>query len=69
MSDLTLRSDQWDIRLNFDGGWPDVNAFVDTLDSYVSGGSVRYLHVSGLEIGTNPSYTSFGKQHIHVAGS
>ena len=66
MNDFTKRSDQFDIRINIiDNVWLDT--FIDSLPNYCNGGSVRYMHVSGVEIGDNPDYDSYGKAHIHIA--
>lgn len=66
MSDLSNRSDQWDIRINLPSDtWLD--NFLASLPSYVSVGSVRYMHVTGIEIGDNPAYDSFKQRHVHIA--
>ncbi len=65
-NDFMRRSDQWDIRLNI----PDVNwidEFVKTCVDYCKSGSVRYMHVSGAEVGDVPGRSSFGMLHIHIA--
>lgn len=65
-NDFTRRSDQWDIRLNI-----TTTSYLDRLlgvcDLYCRNGSVKYLHVSGVEIGTNPAYDSYGNSHVHIA--
>lgn len=66
MSDLSNRSDQWDIRINLPSRkWLD--AFIDELEIYCTTGSVRYLHVSGIELGDNPDFDSYGVEHVHIA--
>ena len=34
---------------------------------YCDSGSVRYMHVSGVKLGDNSEYDSFGKLHVHIA--
>jgi hypothetical protein len=65
-NDYTIRTDQWDIRLNVpDQEWVDL--FIDSLDEYINSGSVRYIHVSGIEMGDVPGRSSYGQLHIHIA--
>lgn len=66
MSSLSVRSDQWDIRINVvDQEWVDL--FIIACQEYCDEGSVRYMHISGIELGDVPNRTSFGQLHIHVA--
>lgn len=65
-NDFSRRSDHFDIRLNVpDQEWVDL--FINEIEDYCQDGQVKYLHVSGIEIGDVPGRTSFGKQHIHLA--
>lgn len=65
-SQFTVRSDQWDIRLNVpDADW--VRLFINEMEDYTTSGTVRYLHVSGIEVGDVPGRSSFGEKHIHIA--
>lgn len=66
MSDLKKRSDQFDIRLNV----PDSGALefvLQTVSTLFKTGSVRYIHVSGVEVGDIRGRSSYGKRHVHVA--
>jgi len=66
MSSFTYRSDQWDIRINIESDeWFD--RFLLWLPEYCSDGAVRYMHVSGIEIGENSDYSSYKKKHVHIA--
>lgn len=65
-SDYGRRSDQFDIRLNVDTD-EDVDGLLKICDLYYSSGAVRYIHVSGVEIGDIPGRSSFGKKHVHIA--
>lgn len=66
MSDLSNRSDQFDIRLNISKPF-ETELIADKLDAYSKTGAVRYCHISGIEMGDNPDYSSFGKLHVHIA--
>lgn len=63
---MSLRSDQWDMRFNVDGKG-EADQWVETMKMYCANKNVKYCHISGIEIGDNPSYDSYGKAHIHVA--
>ena len=52
-SSFTTRSDQWDIRLNVTGPRM-VNELVQNITEYAESTSVKYIHVSGIEIGDAP---------------
>lgn len=66
MSDLSNRSDQFDIRLNIEKEF-ETELIADKLDAYVKTGAVRYAHISGIEMGDNPNFDSYGKLHVHIA--
>lgn len=65
-SDLTRRSDQWDIRLNITDE-AHYLAILETLEHMYNFGNIRYIHCSGIEIGDVPGRTSYGVQHVHIA--
>ncbi len=65
-NNFTARSDQWDIRLNVpDQEWVDF--FILNIEEYCNEGTVKYCHISGIEIGDVPGRTSYGIEHIHIA--
>jgi hypothetical protein len=65
-NDFAVKSDQWDIRVNIPSiEWLD--NYISGLDDYCEKGSVKYLHVSGIEIGTAPDKDSFNQRHVHIA--
>ena len=65
-SDMAQRTDQFDIRLNVPSDeWLEL--FLIDIDDYCRNNNVRYLHVSGIEIGDVPGRSSFGQQHVHIA--
>lgn len=65
-NDFTVRSDQWDIRVNINS--QELLAFyVGIVEDVCEHSSVRYCHVSGMEFGTVPGRTDFGMNHVHVA--
>lgn len=65
-NNFTVRSDQWDIRLNIPNvAW--IESFTEKIDEYIKEGTVRYIHVSGAEMGDVPGRSSFGQLHIHIA--
>ena len=68
-SEYGRRSDQFDIRLNISETDPYNHAhrIVAKCDKLFKAGSVRYIHVSGIEIGDVPGRSSFGKKHVHIA--
>ncbi len=66
---LKLRSDQFDIRVNL---WENKEKeHISYLDSLIrsefNAERLRYGHISGIEVGDNPEYTSFQKKHVHIA--
>lgn len=65
-SALTVRSDQWDIRLNVKDR-DHLGDILDNLHHRTLLDNVRYLHCSGVEIGDVPGRSSFGVQHVHIA--
>ena len=65
-NDFSRRTDQWDIRLNVTGPRM-VHEMINNLDEYIKSGSVKYIHVSGIEIGDIPGRSSYGKMHVHIA--
>ena len=65
-NDFASRSDQWDIRVNFDNKSQYLH-YVDGLDRITQLNSIKYLHCSGLEMGDVPGRSSFGKLHAHLA--
>lgn len=66
MQELRKRSDQWDIRMNV-GDEDDVSALLKRVQRLYETGQVRYVHVSGVEVGDVPGRTSYGKRHVHIA--
>lgn len=67
--DYARRSDQFDIRLNVSETATDehVERIVKLCSKLYDTGSIRYIHVSGVEIGDVPGRSSFGKKHVHIA--
>lgn len=65
-NNMTIRSDQWDIRINVeDQEWVDL--FKIQIEEYCDEGTVKYCHISGIEIGDVPGRSSFGQKHVHIA--
>ena len=64
-SDYGRRSDQFDIRLNVPED-ADLDAIVKRVDDVFATGVIRYVHVSGVEIGDVPGRTSYGERHVHI---
>ena len=62
---LIRRSDQFDVRLNVDS--KRLVDILDTVDAIWKTGMLRYVHVSGVEIGDVPGRSSYGVQHVHLA--
>ena len=65
-SDLTRRSDQWDLRLNIKDD-EHVKNIVKNLSGLFSLGNIRYVHCSNVEVGNVAGRTSFGSKHVHIA--
>lgn len=64
----TSKSDQFDIRVTLGDNGKNMQGLLKRLEAYWDQGTVRYYHVSGIEIGDNPLIADvFGKQHVHVA--
>lgn len=66
-NDFTVRSDQFDIRLNISRFPEAIDNLIGICDKYCRTGSVKYLHVSGLEVGNNPAHDSYQQLHVHIA--
>ena len=64
--ELRKRSDQFDIRLNVPNN-KTLTAVLENVHRMYKRGSIRYVHVSGVEIGDIPDRTSFGERHVHIA--
>lgn len=62
---LTQRSDQFDIRLNVDA--ERLSVVLEKLERLWLSGTVRYVHCTSVEIGDIPNRSSFGKEHVHIA--
>lgn len=60
------RSDQFDIRLNVIND-EHFDILKNTVKRLYDGGSVKYIHMSGIEVGDVPGRTSFGERHVHIA--
>ena len=65
-SDLTRRSDQFDIRLNIQDD-EHVKRIINNLNGLYSIGNIRYMHCSNVEIGDVENRTSFNCKHVHIA--
>ena len=63
---LRERSDQFDIRLNIVDE-PHLELIKKTCKKLYDAGSVKYIHLSGVEVGDVPGRSSFGKRHVHIA--
>ena len=63
---LRERSDQFDIRLNIEND-KHLEAIKQRCNEFYDSGSVKYIHLSGVEIGDVPGRSSYGKQHVHIA--
>jgi len=64
--EVRKRSDQFDIRLNCPTN-DILNSIIATCTNLYSRGSIKYIHVSGVEIGDVPGRSSFGERHVHIA--
>lgn len=64
--DLRKRSDQFDIRLNVPTT-AILQSVLENVNQLFRSGSVRYIHVSGVEVGDIPGRSSFGERHVHIA--
>ena len=60
------RSDQFDCRFNIESE-EHLEDLILKLNQLFDNGKARYVHCSGIEIGTNPNIDSYGKEHVHVA--
>lgn len=65
-SDITVRSDQWDIRLNIKDE-KHVSQIIDTLTGLYNLGNVRYVHCSNVEYGDVSGRSSYNSKHVHIA--
>jgi hypothetical protein len=63
---LRERSDQFDIRLNIKNV-EHFEVIKKTCQKLYDGGSVKYVHLSGIEVGDVPGRSSFGERHVHIA--
>lgn len=63
---MNSKSDQFDIRINLVSPTHLTDLLKLTKTLYDAGG-IKYVHVSGVEIGTNEKYTSCGQKHVHIA--
>lgn len=66
MSDRSIRSNQFDIRINIVDE-EDLKRLLGELQAFYDKGSVQYVHCTSLEIGDKPDLDSFGKEHVHIA--
>ena len=64
--DLKDLDRQWDCRFNV----PDeeyLAAIIFNIQEHYNTGKIRYVLVSGIEIGTKPQHTDYQVEHVHVA--
>lgn len=64
--DLKERSDQFDIRLNLEDD-QHLTDIVSLCKHLFTSGYARYIHVTSTEVGNNPKFDSFQRQHVHIA--
>lgn len=63
---LRERGDQFDIRLNIEDE-EHLELLKKKVTTLYDEGNVKYIHLSGVEMGDIPGRTSFGKKHVHIA--
>ena len=63
---LLKKSDQFDVRLNIENQY-HLNLILKYLEEWYVSGALKYVHCSGIEIGTNKDYSSYQKEHVHIA--
>lgn len=59
------KTDQFDCRLNVENEH-HVELIRKYLQNWYAEGGLRYVHMSGVEIGDNKNYSSYGKEHVHI---
>lgn len=64
--DIKQRSDQWDIRINL-ASTRHHEELVEICKRLFNNGLARYIHITSIEIGDNPSLPQFREQHCHIA--
>lgn len=64
--EVKQRSDQFDIRINILDD-QHLTSLVSLCKYLYSSGYARYIHITSVEIGDNPSIDSYEKQHVHIA--
>ncbi|GLE06714.1 hypothetical protein PINS_up016197 [Pythium insidiosum] len=57
---------QWDCRFNVQLE-SDLDELLATLNNDCNSGRIKYLLVSGVEVGTKPQHDDYGIRHVHVA--
>ncbi|GLE09483.1 hypothetical protein PINS_up021189 [Pythium insidiosum] len=57
---------QWDCRFNVQLE-SDLDELLATLKNDCNSGRIKYLLVSGVEVGTKPQHDDYGIRHVHVA--
>src|SRR5512137_2060039 len=57
---------QWDIRLNI-SGQEYLEELIAAIEEHYASGKIRYVLVSGVEIGTKATNSDYQCEHIHIA--
>ncbi len=63
---FTHQDRQWDGRFNVPTD-DDLSRLLTGVRTDVDGGRIKYILVSGLEVGTRPQQDDYGIRHVHVA--
>lgn len=60
-----IRSDQFDVRINCDRR--DMKWMRNVMQAEFNTGTLKYGHISELELGDDPKKSSYKKHHVHIA--
>lgn len=58
---------QYDIRLNIKSEEYLYETIVPAITDHFASGRIKYVLVSGIEIGTRPTHTDYQVEHVHIA--